>query len=283
MKAYFKSKFFYIITFLTLAAVIIPTVLCSMGHTGLLRGAVNSIFSPLRSLTRGAVESLDGYVAYFTEFDRLKEENGRLREENAALLEELHQARELEEQYEWMSEYLELKMQHMDYVLTPASVCGRSNGNYSTVLMLDVGRSSGIEKNMTVVTGDGVLGYISEVGGNWSKVSTLVESSSAVSAYSERSGDVGVVCGDYELSRDGLCKMSYLGEDSDIQPGDRILTGGFGSVYPRGLIIGYVESVEKDEFSRSLVAYVRPAATANERTERIAQVMVITDYETDTE
>ena len=75
MKSYFKSKFFYIITALTLAAVIIPTVLSLMGVSGVLRSGVNLIMTPFRSLADGLVESLAGYSAYFTEFDRLAEEN----------------------------------------------------------------------------------------------------------------------------------------------------------------------------------------------------------------
>lgn len=282
MRSYFKSKFFYVITFLTLAAVIIPTVLYSMGVSFFLRDWVNVVMMPLRGLADGIVEGLDGYAAYITEFDNLVEENERLREENAALLEEVYKSRELEEQYQWISEYIELKMQHMDYELTTASVCGRENGNYSTVFMLDAGTSAGIEKNMTVVTGDGVLGYVSDVGLNWSKATSILESSSAVGVYTERSGVTGVLEGDYSLKEEGLCRLNYLEEGADIEVGDRILTSGYGSVYPRGIIVGYVERIEKNEFSRSVTAYVRPASLRDGEN-KISKVMIITGYEATTE
>lgn len=282
MKSYFKSKFFYIITVLTLAAVIIPTVLSFMGVTGMLKNGVNFIMTPLRSLADGFVEGLAGYTAYFTEFDRLVEENEELKKENAQLLEEVSRSRELEEQYEWISEFIELKMQHMDYELTGASVCGRESGNYSAVFMLDAGSSAGIEKNMTVVTGDGVLGYIADVGPNWSRAVSILEASSAVGVYSERSGVIGVLEGDYNLASEGLCRISYLEEGADIEVGDRILTGGYGSVYPRGIIVGYVEKIEQNEFSRGVTAYVRPAAFEDGES-KISKVMIITDYETTTE
>jgi len=278
MKSYFKSKFFYIITALTLAAVIIPTVLSLMGVQGVLRSGVNLIMTPFRSLADGFVEGLAGYTAYFTEFDRLSAENEELKKENAALLDELSRSRELEEQYEWISEFIELKMQHMDYELTAASVCGRESGNYSSVFMLDAGSSAGIARNMTVVTGDGVLGYITDVGPNWSKAVSIIESSSAVGVYSERSGVIGVLEGDYSLASEGLCRISYLEEGADIEVGDRILTGGYGSVYPRGIMVGYVEKIEQNEFSRSVTAYVRPAAL-EEGDNKISKVMIITDYE----
>ena len=200
----------------------------------------------------------------------------------ADLIDELSKSRELEEQYEWISEFIELKMQHTDFELTGASVCGRESGNYSSVFMLDAGTSAGISKNMTVVTGDGILGYIADVGPNWSKAVSVLESSSAVGVYSERSGVTGVLEGDFSLALEGLCRISYLEEGADIEVGDRIMTGGYGSVYPRGIMVGYVERIEQNEFSRSLTAYVRPSAFADGE-HNISKVMIITDYETTTE
>ncbi|MBR5447493.1 MAG: rod shape-determining protein MreC [Clostridia bacterium] len=279
MRSYFNSKFFYIITFLTLAAVIIPTVLCSMGLTPIFRNAVNTALTPLKKLAMDAVTELDGYAAYIHSFDKLKEENAKLKEENALLKEEVHEFRQLEEHYEWISEYLELKMERQDFKFEPANVCGSESGNYSSVYMLDCGSLNGIEKNMPVLSSGVIMGYISDVGLNWSKATSILEDSSSVGVYDERSGVMGVLEGDYLLASDGLCRMSYLEEGADVQVGDRVLTAGYGSVYPRGLTIGYVERVEQSEFSRTTVAYVRPAAFDLTGGDKISKVMVITDYE----
>lgn len=279
MRSYFNSKFFYIITFLTLAAVIIPTVLCSMGLTPIFRNAVNTALTPLKKLAMDAANELDGYAAYIHSFDKLKGENAKLKEENALLKEEVHEFRQLEEHYEWISEYLELKMERQDFKFEPANVCGSESGNYSSVYMLDRGSLNGIEKNMPVLSSGIVMGYISDVGLNWSKATSILEDSSSVGVYDERSGVMGVLEGDYLLASDGLCRMSYLEEGADVQVGDRVLTAGYGSVYPRGLTIGYVERVEQSEFSRTTVAYVRPAAFDLTGGDKISKVMVITDYE----
>lgn len=280
MRSYFNSKFFYIITFLTLAAVIIPTVLCFMGHTSLFRNAVNYVFTPLRRLAVEVTDAVDGYARYVYNFDRLAEENERLKEENEKLRDELSDSDELREQYEWLSEYLELKMEHTDYEFVPALVLGAESGNYSDIYMIDAGSSDGVEKNMTVLSDGAVLGYVSEVGVNWARVTSILASTAAVGVYTERSGESGVLEGDYSLGSDGLCRINYLPENADLKVGDKILTGGFGSVYPRGLPVGYVEKVELNEFSRTSVAYVRPEATDLSDTDRISKVMVITSYET---
>jgi rod shape-determining protein MreC len=67
-----------------------------------------------------------------------------------------------------------------------------------------------------------------------------------------------------------------LDADADIRVGDRVVTSGTGGIYPRDLVIGYVTEVIPDEFSRTLTATVRPAATLTD----LDRVMIITSYET---
>ena len=153
---------------------------------------------------------------------------------------------------------------------------GRGSSNYISVLTIDRGTSSGCLENMPVVTSDGIVGYIAEAGAHWAKVVTIAEASSATGAVISRTGEAGLVSGSYSLAAAGLLKMTYLSPDSDVAVGDRIVTSGYGSVYPRGLVIGYVDSVETDEFSQNKVAYVKLAANLGDLT----NVMVITSYET---
>ncbi len=275
MGSFFKSKFFYIIATLTLIAVIVPTVLCSMGLSPVLRSAVNTVLMPVQKLSDKAAEAIEGFTSYFTAFDRMKEENEKLREQVASLREEVAGVREIKEQYDWLSGYLELKMLHHDYKMVPAVISGRGSADYANVFMLDAGKISGIDKGMPVVNSDGILGYVSEVGPTWSKAVSIFEASFSVGAYVERSGAIGVVEAGYDLSRDGVLKMSYLDADADIKAGDRILTSGYGSIFPRGLVIGYVEEVKSDDLSRTVTATVRPAT----RIDRVSDVMVVTGYE----
>ena len=163
-----------------------------------------------------------------------------------------------------------------DYKFLSASVTGRESGNYSRVLTLDVGLGAGVEMNMPVITSEGIVGRITEVGLNWSKVTTIVEANSSVGAYVERTNDAGVCVGKFELSSGGLCELNYLPADSDVQVGDRILSTGFGSVYPRGLVVGYVESVEANPYTRALNVRVKCSSDFSSLT----NVMVITSFET---
>ena len=279
MRDFIKSRFFTVIVIITMVMVIVPSVFGIMGIGRYLRNGVNIILTPFQKLFTYVTDAADGFVSYFTEFDRIVAENEELKKQNAEMRDKISAAEETEKTNDWLFTYLELKREHPDFSFREASITGRESSNYMTVFTLDKGKAQGIAKNMPVVTPEGIVGYVSDVGTDWCRAVTLLESGGACGAYVERSGAIGVVEGEYNLSREGLCKMEYMAADADIKVGDRILSSGLGSVYPRGLVIGYVESVEPDAASRALTVKVRPTADLSETT----KLMIITKYDAYTE
>ncbi len=274
MKDFFKAKFFYIMVVLTLVVTITPMVFYSMGVTFVFRDMVNILLTPMQKVFNAAADAVDGFTGYFYRFDALVEENIALKEEVASLQAQIYDNKEMEEMYAWMTDFLEMKRQHTDYTMTAATVTGRESGNYSSMLTLDTGSGAGVSVGMPVVTPGGIVGRITEVGYNWSRVTTIVEAQSAVGAFVERTGESGVAEGDFQLTGEGLVKLQYLSPDTTVQTGDRILTSGFGDVYPRGLTIGYVQSVEVNPHTRTKTAYVQCAAPVSD----VSDVMIITDF-----
>ncbi len=275
MKKYFKSRFFYIITTLALVFTIVPTVLCSTGAGFAVRDAIGVVLTPAQKLFNYAAEGIEGFASYFYKFNELAEENARLREEVSELQTKLYDSAEIEDMYEWMSDFLELKMAHNDYEFLSASVTGRESGNYSKVLTLDVGTGAGVDTGMPVITSEGIIGQVSEVGLNWCKVTSILESSSSIGAYIEKSGDAGICSGSFELASDGIVRLQYLPSDAEVNVGDRVLSTGYGSIYPRGLVVGYVTEVSRDGYSRSPDVKVEVACDFGD----ISKVMIITNFE----
>ena len=279
MKQFFKSKFFYIITVIALLCCIVPTVFYRMGVTFALRDAVTGVLTPMQKLFNYTAEAMDGFAAYFYRFDELVEENAVLREGVEELRSQIYDSTEREEMYAWMAGFLEMKRVRQDFKMMASSVTGRESGNYSRVLTLDAGSGAGVEVNMPVVTSEGVVGRITEVGTGWSRVTTVVESGTIIGAYVERTNEVGVCEGEFGLSGDGLLRMNYLKADTEAKVGDRVLSSGYGSVYPRGLVIGFIESMEVNPYTRGMSVTVRCAADFSE----LSRVMILTDFDTKVE
>ena len=276
MKQFFQSKFFYITVVIALLCCIVPTIFYQMGVTFALRDAVTGVLTPMQKLFNYTAEAMDGFSAYFYRFDELVEENAVLREEVEELRAQIYDSTEREEMYAWMAGFLEMKRVHQDFKMFASSVTGRESGNYSRVLTLDAGENAGIEVNMPVVTSEGVVGRITEVGSGWSRVTTVLESGTLIGAYVERTNEVGVCEGEFGLSGEGLLRLNYLKADTSAQVGDRVLSSGYGSVYPRGLVIGFIESMEINPYTRGMSVTVRCAADFSE----LSRVMVLTDFET---
>ncbi len=279
MKPFLKSRFFIALVAAVVLFVAVPTALSALGLQEPVRNVVNVLTTPLQKVFNYVTDAIDGFSSYFTEFDNLVAENAALKKENAALRDRLYEAEKTENLNAWLEEFLEMKRFHTDFSFTPATVTGGDSGNYMTVFTVDRGSAHGITENMPVVSPDGVIGYVSEVGLTWSKVRTLIESAASVGAYVERTGEMGLVTGSFSLADAGVCEITYLSADSDIRVGDRILTSGYGSIYPRDLVVGYVAALAPDEYSRTLTATIIPAASLTD----LEKVMIITDYDTVTE
>lgn len=275
----FKSRFFVISLAVALLLSIVPGVLCAMGQGSYIRSAIVTVASPFSWAFTKIGEGISGFSLYFRTLEELRDENAALRAELEGYKSLVYDAELIGEENEFLSDYLGIKEEHVDFLFENATVVGREATNYRTVVTLSKGILHGIEVNMPVITEKGLIGHITEVGSTWSKAEIITESSSAVGAYIERSGTLGVVEGTYELRTEGLCRMVYIEADSDIRVGDKVLSSGIGEVYPRGLLIGKVTDVSVDERTRTLVATVEPAADL----ESISKIMIITEYKISSE
>ncbi|HCG67165.1 MAG: rod shape-determining protein MreC [Eubacteriales bacterium] len=271
---FFKNKFFIITLVVALLLSIVPTVLCAMGQGSYVRKALQTAAQPFSWAFTKIGEGLSGFSVYFQKLSDLQKENEELRAQLDDYRDRIYNAKMLEEENKWLSDYLGLKKEHSDFLFEEASVIGRESGNYSTVYTLSKGTMHDIKVNMPVITEDGVVGYVTEVGPTWCRAVSIIETASAVGAYIERSGELGLIEGSYELRFEGKCRMIRLPADADVHEGDRVLTSGLGSIYPRGLFVGEVVSVDADPYSRTLTAVVQPKVDYSS----LVKVMIIKDY-----
>ena len=279
MGNFFRSRVFVVMLTLFIILAGIPTILYSMGQGDFVKDALMSAVTPLMRGASFVGASLRGFGEYFTEFDRLKAENAALAARVGELEDQIYNAALLEDENEWMRAYLGIKRAHTDFTLCDADLTGSDSGSYISSFTLDRGTSSGIAAGMPVITDAGVVGRVTEVGFTFCRVSTIINYDSSIGAYVERSGEVGLVCGDFERRKDGLCLLRYLPFDADVEVGDKIYSSGLGSVYPRGLYIGEVIEVTGDSDDHTKIAVVRPAADLSS----ISRVMIVTDYTVYTE
>ena len=272
----FQNKFFIICLCIALVLTIVPSVFAIMGYRSLAKNIIGTVTMPVRWVATVISDSFEGWGKYFGSIKALNEKNQALIEENNSLKDQLAQAELLEKENERLRDYLDMKNKYPSFAMEEGMVISHSSGNYITNFTLNRGTLHGIKPNMPVITKDGIVGYVVEVGLNWCMVSTLIETATSVGAYIPRSEVVGIVSGDYSMRQEGTCKIGYIDATSDVQVGDAVYSSGTGSVYPADLKIGTVTAIEVDEYNRTLVATVTPAVDFSS----LKWVMVITGYET---
>ena len=168
---------------------------------------------------------------------------------------QLSELREVSLENARLKNLLNLKQKSL-YRLIPAAVIARSPDSWSSSIVIDKGRSSGINPQMAVINLDGLVGRVIEVYSSASKVLLLNDSSQGVSCIVQRSRQEGLVSG--TLGSNLI--MRYLPDDAQIEKGDLIITSGLSQVYPKGLAVGQVINIGKDFSGLNRFAVVKPAA-----------------------
>ena len=270
----FKNKFFIIFLIAVCVLTIATMGLTIAGYGNLISDAANIILEPFQIFANIIKNSVSGFTDYFTKFNELKAENADLKERVRILELENEDAQAILKENESLMAFMDLKKEHLDFKLQNASVILGSASNYSGGFTVNKGAFHGVKKDMAVVASEGVLGYISEVGTRTSKVSPFIRTSNSIGAYIKRTRETGIVEGDFELEKRGLCRLSYLSRESDIQVGDKIYSSGYGGTYPEGLFIGTIAEVYSDPLTQTPAAYIEPAVNFN----KVRDVMIILDF-----
>ncbi|MEX1307821.1 MAG: rod shape-determining protein MreC [Eubacteriales bacterium] len=239
-----------------------------------------SIIGSLLMPVQGGIYSVTDTVGNF--FERvfapsdLREENKVLREEIAQYKNDLNTLEELKKENERLKELLVFKDENTEFVMVTAKVTGIDSSNYFSIFTINRGVLDGVAIDMPVITEDGLVGRIIETGATWSKVMSIIDYDSGVSAIVELTRDNGVVQGTTLSNTDEpLLEMAYLPFDADILPGYRVITSGLGGVYPKGLIIGDTVEITRTSDNSQETAYINPAVDFL----HLEEVMIITEFE----
>jgi rod shape-determining protein MreC len=211
------------------------------------------------------------------QYEALAAENEALKADIAEMEDVARQADAVSRENQRLRALLDLKATHEDYELVDAYIIGWSSTDWSSTYTINRGSSSGIAENMCAITANGeVVGLVTEVGLNYAVVKTVLDSTLEISGTIAASGYNGMVKGGYIDGAETLLKMNYLPSDAIIRNQDQIVTSG-STVYPRGLIMGYVVDAGFEETGVAKFALLEAAADID----ALEQVFIITQYTTE--
>lgn len=272
MGKFFRNKPFAITVIAVVVLVVLLAATAGGGLSGI-SGTLGSVFTPVGSFFSGIVNGVGDFIGGI--FGGGSQQQIKELNERVALLEiENQNLSDMEKENQRLKDLLDYRATIPDKQTVFAKVILKSPGYMFDVFVINAGYNQGIRKDMAVVNADGLIGRVSEVGGNWSQVTALVDSRSAISAIVERTRDHGIVKGAVQAG--GKCNMNYLPVESGTVPGDTVVTSGKDGIFPKGIRIGQVLEVSVDKNQLQKNAVIEPSVDFN----HIEEVLVIITKDT---
>ena len=238
------------------------------------KNVTQSLLAPFDSALSALTRTAERFYNYVFQFESLEAENAYLKKRVATLEDEIRSIDTLQRANERLRALANLLKEHEDYDPVSAYIISWDSSNWRNTFTIGKGTNSGVSEGMCAVTEQGqVVGIVTDCGSNWATVTTILDSSLQISATLSSSGYNGIVQGAHKTDKENQLRMDYLSTEAVIRNNDQVVTTG-STLYPRGLILGYVVDAGLDGTGVAKYAVIEPAANFN----ALEQVFVITNY-----
>ncbi len=217
--------------------------------------------------------SLDKVVSGFQNYIYLwntRRDNLGLLEENRRLLNTISSLQETQQENIRLRKLLQFQ-EKFKLNTVVARVVGKDVSTEFRAIRINRGENAGIKRNMAVLNNEGVVGRVLRVSATTADVVTILDLLSAVDSIVERSRARGVV----EGKTDDTCSLKFTLRTDDIQPGDTLVSSGLGGIFPKGVPVGQVSTVNRKQYGISQEVEVKPTVDFS----KLEEVMVVVDSE----
>ena len=201
--------------------------------------------------------NLNNFVATYEENERLRQDIDKLRATHA-------ENKSLKEENRELKLIVGLKNSMTDYSLTPAIVLTRSPSSWQDLVTVNKGTANGVKKNQPVLAGNGLVGRVVEANYSTSKVELISDNNESANRFAiqvhAKDGNYvnGIITG-YDKKTNEII-MGQVTEDKDVAVGSQVITSGLGGVTPKGLYVGKVAKVSKEDYGLANEIRIKPAA-----------------------
>lgn len=232
---------------------------------------VTTALAPIEFVTTKIGNSFRNIGLSTSELITVYRDNQALRAENEQLRQTDINVTEVVAENARLRALLDYKKGAPQFDFVTAAVIARDPGTWTNIILINKGSADGIAKDMPVVTQQGLVGSVVTVYNTTAKVQLILDPRSAVGALVQRpeSRVAAIVEGNSTSTQ--TPRMVNLARDADVVKGDKIITSGFGGIYPKGLYIGEVLDIVNEEGGLLKYAVLKPGVDFD----RLEEVFVI--------
>ncbi len=236
--------------FLAIALIIIDSRIKALETV---RVGVGVVLYPVQQALLVPGRIVDAVGDYFTSVSTLQRENEALKRQQVENAQALLQAKQSEQENERLRKLLSARERARNNAIL-GTVLYESRDRFSHKLVLHVGTDDGVRAGSPVIDDVGVVGQVTRVFRNTSEVTLLTDKDQSIPIQIVRNGLRGVAFGGADP---GTLDLRFMAANADVENGDVAVTSGLDGVYPVGLPVGKVITVEraaKDQFARIVLS-----------------------------
>ena len=274
MRFFFRSKQFKIILTVLITLIAVSVVFSIIGSVIAPQSNIlGTITAPFRSAMTAISNGVTDFFEALSGGNETMLDNAELESELNELRGQLADYEKVTKENDFYKNYLEIKNQNPDFKFAPATLISRDTADPYKGFVINKGSADGVSAHDPVITDAGLVGYVSEVGLTTSKVITVLSPDLTLGALDNRTNDSGIITGSLQLTEKGFTKFKNLSHSCSVAVGDYVVTSGEG-VFPKGLLIGTIETISNDKYNTSLYAGIKPFVDLD----TLRDVMIITDF-----
>ena len=207
------------------------------------------------------------------EIEALLEENSTLKAQVDDLTLELNRLQQDRYELAHLQELFELDAQYESYEKVGARIVGSESVNWYHSFLIDKGSKDGLSVDMNVIADGGLVGIITDVGPNWSRVTSVISDEINLMGQVLATEDNLIISGNLStVKTKGTIDFSQLLDaDDQVHTGDKIVTSSISDKYLPGLVIGYIDEMQLDANNMTKSGTLLPVVDFN----HLDEVLVI--------
>ena len=279
-KSALSSKYLLlIITGVCISAILLGFTLNISG--GPLHAVAGYVFIPMQKGINQVGGWLSDKADTLESLSAVMAENEALKKQVDELTVELNTVKLERYELDNLRELYELDQKYPSYDKVAANVIGKEAGNWFHTFTIDKGSNDGIEVDMNVMAGSGLVGIVTDVGPNYAKITTIINDTSKVSGMVITTSDNLIVSGSLQKMNENMgIEFNGLNDrDNKVEIGDPVVTSYVSYDYQQGILIGYISEIVTDSNNLTRSGTITPAVDF----EHIEEVLVILNKKQTTE
>jgi rod shape-determining protein MreC len=258
------------------------TIIIAIVAAGLIILAVSGYFTPLTQIVlspiigaqtwlSGKFLAIESLISTPREVTELMQRNAELEAEVASLETQVIELQQQLTEFQILSSLLDFARAYPEYEYVGASVIGRDPSPFLQYVIINRGSDDGLRRGMPVVTQQGLVGRISRVTAAGANVQLITDPAIGINVRLQPSRDRAVLSG----SITGDLILGFIPQEANVNPGDLVLTSGFGGSYPPNILIGQVSSIRSQDYDLFQSGSVQPVVDF----EQLEIVLVVTSFQ----